>query len=336
METLPPEIETMILVHLNGPELVRYSTCSHLAFARASDTISRHYCTRKLLDGFFSTDESYNAFRETQRRHGVLVSGSQVAGFFIRDGTTFKDSDLDVYVDIKRDIHLSGVLTQAGYFMHADLSREHVIEPEDNELLAAMDDDEMILRTKYVLSAIASVKEYRNDEGKVVQVIASHGPPMDIILGFHSTCVMNVISYHYAYCLYPSATISDRVSIAHIGTDTNSACARGKWASRGWQMLRENTSSPRLDLRSVNRYVGDRYSWRIPCEGTLTVADVLQNNSTRPTDPVKAHSWQLVYSCHFDDGFYAIYAWFLLPSFHEYICISNKIMRRIKASMLTW
>ncbi|KAK0431278.1 hypothetical protein EV421DRAFT_1720685, partial [Armillaria borealis] len=189
---------------------------------------------------------------------------------------------------------------------------------------------------KYVFSAIASVKEYHNPGGKVVQVIASHGPPMDIILGFHSTCVMNVIGYYFAYCLYPSATIRDRVSVAHIGNDMNTVCARDKWEHRGWRMIKESTSSTRLDLRTVNRYMGDHYSWRIPCEGELTLDDILLESPSRPTDVLKAHSWQLLYPHLFDDGFYAIYAWFLLPPFHQYICISNKIMRWLKAVMLTW
>ncbi|KAK0440476.1 uncharacterized protein EV420DRAFT_1279121, partial [Desarmillaria tabescens] len=86
----------------------------------------------------------------------------------------------------------------------------------------------------YVDSAIASVKEFRNDQGKVVQVIASYGLPMDIILGFHSTCVMNIIGYKFAYCFYPNVTIHERASIIHVGHDLNSVHACEKWESQGW------------------------------------------------------------------------------------------------------
>ncbi|KAK0219149.1 hypothetical protein IW262DRAFT_1274190, partial [Armillaria fumosa] len=219
---------------LEPPELLRYGTCSRLAFAWVSDTISYLYSTCKLLQEFFTANESYHIFRETQKRHGVLVSGSQVTGFFVHDTTSFKASNLDLYVNTKRESFLAIALIQVGYMLYTDLSRENVDQSDDNELLSAMGNHEMILCTKYVCSAIASIKEYHNDEGKIIQVIASHRPLMDIIFGFHSTCIMNVISYHYAYCLYPSATICDRVSVAHIGDDMNSIQARDKWSARGW------------------------------------------------------------------------------------------------------
>ncbi|KAK0471492.1 hypothetical protein IW261DRAFT_1344459 [Armillaria novae-zelandiae] len=322
-------------MYLKPPELIRYGTCSRLAFARVADAVSYLYSTRRLLQKFFPTDDDYSRFRQTQKTHGVLVSGSQVTGLFVRNTVPFVTSDLDLYVNIEGEDFLATTLAEIGYHLYIDLSRQQIDQSDDYELISAMQNHEIILHAKYVCSAIASVKEYRNRDGKIVQVIASHGPPMDIILCFHSTCVMNVISYHYAYCLYPSATICDRVSVAHFGDDINSSCARQKWAARGWRIATEATSSPRLDLRTIHRYVGDRHSWRICCEDRLTVADVLNENS-RTTDVLSAHSWQLLYSRQFDEGFYAIYAWFLLPHFHQYICISNKIMRCLKTCMLTW
>ncbi|SJL16367.1 uncharacterized protein ARMOST_19889 [Armillaria ostoyae] len=190
MEKLPPELESLFLFYLEAHELLRYATCNRLAFTRVSDFIEQHYSTRRLLGSFFSTEEGYRIFREVQRRYGVLVSGSQVTGLFIRNTEMFTTSDLDVYVNLKREPALAAALAQTGYHLHADLTKEGgATELDDNALLLAMDTNEMILRTKYVFSAIASVKEYHNQEGKVVQVIASHGPPMDIILGFHSSKV---------------------------------------------------------------------------------------------------------------------------------------------------
>ncbi|KAK0470899.1 hypothetical protein IW261DRAFT_1345052, partial [Armillaria novae-zelandiae] len=274
-----PEIETIILTYLKPSELIRYGTCSRLAFARIADSISYLYSTRRLLQKFFPTDNDYHRFRETQKRHGVLVSGSQVTGLFVCNTASFTMSDLDLYVNIKKEGFLATALTQISYSLYTDLSRQQLDESDDYELVSAMQNQEIILRAKYVCSAIASVKEYHNCDGKIVQVIASHGPLMDIILCFHSTCVMNVISYHYAYCLYPSATICERVSVAHFGDDINSTRAREKWSARGWCIATEATLSPQLDLRTVHHYVGDQYSWRILCEDRLTVTDVLNKNS---------------------------------------------------------
>lgn len=125
----------------------------------------------------------------------MLVSGSQVTSFFIQNMELFKNSDLDVYVNVKRELALDSALCWTGYDLHADLTKERgAVELDDNALLLGMETDEMILQTKYVFSAIASVKEYHNQGGKVIQVIASHGPPMDIILRFHSSNVLPVFS----------------------------------------------------------------------------------------------------------------------------------------------
>ncbi len=118
----------------------------------------------------------------------MLASGSQVTGLFVNNTESFKDSDLDLYVNVKKQAGLEAALRKAGYSLFIDLTKHgDIIQMDDNELLTAMMTNEMILRMKYVNSAIASVKEYHNNEGKVIQVIASHGPPMDIILGFHSS-----------------------------------------------------------------------------------------------------------------------------------------------------
>ncbi len=102
----------------------------------------------------------------------------------------FKDSDLDVYVTVKGEKGLEAALEGAGYKLYIDLTKHgDISQMDDSELLLAMLMDQMILHTKYVDSAIASVKEYHNEDGKVIQVIASYGPPMDIILGFHSSNV---------------------------------------------------------------------------------------------------------------------------------------------------
>ncbi len=147
---------------------------------------------------------------------------------------------------------------------------------------------------------------------------------------------MNVIGYYFAYCLYPYATVHDRVSVAHIGDNMNSVWACEKWECRGWHMITESTSTRHLDLCTVNRFVGDRFCWRLPYERRLTVSDVVDDDPNGPTDVLSGHSWQLLYPHDRDDGFYAIYAWLLLPPFSQYMCISNRIMRKLEAVMVTW
>lgn len=129
---------------------------------------------------------------------------------------------------------------------------------------------------------------------------------------------MNIINYHFAYCLYPHATMLERRSIVHMGEARNpgSVHAHRKWEKRGWQMIKENTSNPHLDYRTVNRYIGDRFSWHIPCEHSFASSDFHDDGSPSPlTDVLNGHSWQLLYSSRIDDGFYTNYAWVLFPHF---------------------
>ncbi len=141
----------------------------------------------------FKTEEGYRRFREAQTQFGVLVSGSQVTGLFVNGAELFKDSNLDVYVSVKGERGLEAALEDAGYRLFIDTMKHgDVSQMEDSELLLAMLMDQMILLTKYVDSVIASVKEYHNEDGKVIQVIASHGPPMDIIFGFHSSISLSL------------------------------------------------------------------------------------------------------------------------------------------------
>lgn len=126
---------------------------------------------------------------------------------------------------------------------------------------------------------------------------------------------MNVIGYNFAYCLYLFATVCAKESVVHIGSDMNSIRAREKWQNRGWEMVKESTSLRHLDLRTVNRFVGDRYCWRFPCERKLKLSDISANEASCTVDVLGGHSWQLLYPHDDEEGFYAIYAWLMFPSF---------------------
>ncbi|KAF9060344.1 hypothetical protein BDP27DRAFT_1430184 [Rhodocollybia butyracea] len=61
--------------------------------------------------------------------------------------------------------------------------------------------------------------------------------PLDIILNFHSTIVMNLISHSHAYCLYPRA-LQDKVSLICCSDnrpDRDDACS--KYVDRGYYMI---------------------------------------------------------------------------------------------------
>ncbi|SJL12736.1 uncharacterized protein ARMOST_16167 [Armillaria ostoyae] len=92
------------------------------------------------------------------------------------------------------------------------------------------DRSHVLARSEYSDKSIADVEEFRNGLGAVMQIITCHGPPLDVVLGFHSSCVMNIVAYDYAYCLYPKATLVHKVSIVRIGDDGNAIRAQNKYS----------------------------------------------------------------------------------------------------------
>lgn len=131
-----------------------------------------------------------------------MVSGSQVTGLFVKSTEWLKSSDLNVYVNMKKEPAVDSMLKQNGYYLHTETNLEEFVEVNKNGLLNAIGRDEVILRGKYSFSTIASVKEYHNNKGKVIQAIASYRPLMDIILRFHSSnrflhfCSLPGLNFH--------------------------------------------------------------------------------------------------------------------------------------------
>ncbi|KAK0466114.1 uncharacterized protein EV420DRAFT_1636719 [Desarmillaria tabescens] len=167
MERLPAELKDEVFSHLGVGDVVRYSATSRRCFEYVADYISRRFSVLSLLRRFFSTDATLKLFCRVQRDLGVLVSGSQVTGLFTRKEHLFGSSDLDVYVNTKNERAFVSVLGKAGYRLFVDLTKPvFFVDSDDNDedkVLTVMIPNEMVFRSKYVDSAIASVKEYRND-----------------------------------------------------------------------------------------------------------------------------------------------------------------------------
>ncbi|KAG7088807.1 hypothetical protein E1B28_012767 [Marasmius oreades] len=81
-----------------------------------------------------------------------------------------------------------------------------------------------------------------------IQLITADDSSLDIILKFHSTVVMNVISYSHIYSLYPRGTFQESLSlINHWNDDSEQQVARQKYVDRGWKMLDSDGSEWKLN-----------------------------------------------------------------------------------------
>ncbi|OCH90000.1 hypothetical protein OBBRIDRAFT_693748, partial [Obba rivulosa] len=224
--------------------------------------VSHAFSVEALLLRFFPDPL---AFRSIQARTGTLISGSAALQFFDRDH--YPEADLDLYVYMRARYEVGAFLLAAGY----------KFEPNSNQnpnFNIAVSDPKLLTRSGgYTMRGVASVLTFRKPsaapgrEDLKVQMIIAARAPMEVVLGFHSTCVMNVIAYDKAYSLYPRATFEDRCSLVCRPEGPQQDVALAKYEARGWKMhslpffLRHNH---RHAFRLGPRSISDADSWAIP------------------------------------------------------------------------
>lgn len=110
---------------------------------------------------------------------------------------------------------------------------------------------------------------------------------------------MNIITYNRAYCLYPRATLEDRVSLVCTErSDTTVYRTFRKYSQRGWAISLCSADLPLPTLRSLcmnrPRSIEGPFSWVIPLLDPPGSAFSFNNRSAvLRTDPVSASSWTL-------------------------------------------
>lgn len=116
-----------------------------------------------------------------------------------------------------------------------------------------------------------------------------------------TACVMNVISYEKAYCLFPRATLENRVTTVFSDikiTDGIVDCMR-KYSRRGWTFHEGSTlrHSDRA-FAATGRMIDDSLSWVIPLDttGLSPSKSFPAHSKSRLTqlahDPVAVCSWR--------------------------------------------
>ena len=115
---------------------------------------------------------------------------------------------------------------------------------------------------------------------------------------------MNVISFNAAYCLYPRATLEERISIVcTTRQDQVIENIYNKYTARGWRIIRDVDDletmrpDPALHPRRV-RWIQDGLSWSIQLPLPNRFGNSLPplNDRTKVfrRDPVSVTSWRLL------------------------------------------
>ncbi|KAI0083772.1 hypothetical protein BDY19DRAFT_863674, partial [Irpex rosettiformis] len=147
------------------------------------------------------------AFRVLQSNTGAIISGSFALQFFRR--CYYQSGDLDVFVPKASKNVVGEWLLSNGYRYSPRPPPVNYQEAIENVMREDISD------YQYVPGVLAVLDFVRQKSGmdRKVQLIVVEETSMSTILNFHSTCVLNVITYNTAYCLYPKATLSININL---------------------------------------------------------------------------------------------------------------------------
>ncbi|KAF9050089.1 hypothetical protein BJ165DRAFT_1456362 [Panaeolus papilionaceus] len=223
------------------------------------------------LENYFEPCE-VKIFRTLQYKTGLIISGSFALKFVT--GRKFEgNTDLDLYVECPNAFKVLHWLSSIGYVMGRRWIRPCALPPDENEEYPGID------------SCLEAVLDHERN-GKKVQLMVIRGIPLDIVLQYHSTCVMTIITHNKCYSLYPKGTLVDRKSlvISRQGKAYgHSEHALQKYRDRGWSIIYHPTAEDMITFPAGCRSICDSQAWVIP----LTPTNCLEES------PLEGFRWIL-------------------------------------------
>ncbi|KAM5544116.1 hypothetical protein V8D89_002302, partial [Ganoderma adspersum] len=182
------------------------------------------------------------SFRSIIAQTHTVISGLFALQFL--DATYYSNSDLDLYI-LPNDtlLVLGAYLLRQGYiYIPKEWQQEDFLE-DTQHVLATLDvipdiedKDTPNYRSKSICTVYMFQHHVTDEDVRSIQVIVPWVSPLHGILAFHSTCIMNIITYNAAFSLYPYATFNCREFLT-LDMKMYPAEVRDKYAKRGWTML---------------------------------------------------------------------------------------------------
>ncbi|KAJ3967447.1 hypothetical protein EV361DRAFT_807255 [Lentinula raphanica] len=255
----------------------------------------------KVLLRFFKNKDEIGTFQDIQAKTGAIISGSVALQFFTR--IDYDGSDLDTYSLLQHCIEIGKWLLTIGYNYKPVKNQRHVFEEDYDRILQSEgpsrvnnvvnEGDDIRGGTRYRSVNIHEVWNFQRSDGVRVQLVATRIIPEAIVLGFHSTCVMNIITHKAAYSLFPFTTFKKTATVlvnarGRLLRQYNQAVQ--KYRHRGFMV---NTTVPLKYAIAgeygftVPRWIGDRRTWVYPVE--------YYGKGKIPNDRAERVSWDIVY-----------------------------------------
>lgn len=192
-----PTTDDAILSCLSQADLMAYSrTCRQLRDTVASynqrayriELVLGAICQNLFLKfeidntvGQYFTASEIIHFRQLQAATGTIISGSTAVQFFDRD--VYENSDLDLYVQHRTARPIALWLQTVGYLFvpHQDADFQTLeMGLDKSSERYTVDSDEGYFDAVVVL-------DFKKVNHPNIQLITSRGPPLEIILNFHSS-----------------------------------------------------------------------------------------------------------------------------------------------------
>ncbi|KAJ3838630.1 hypothetical protein EV361DRAFT_797349 [Lentinula raphanica] len=291
-------VSILILRELSPLDRYRYSLASKEAYDAVSSFNRQAYRVHHILSPYFTADQ-IDEFRLIQLETDFVISGSAALQFF--DLSTFEDSDLDLYIIRAWDTIalLAGFLLGVGY----DYAPRRNQPRSFQEAFEADDEGRNHPGSNYNSRGTWGVYSFvRESDRKKIQIISCRSNLVQVILEFHSTCVMNIISYTHAYALYPYTTYVERLNVEVWSEKVHRmphkiALAFEKYRARGWNSSptpsRHNALRFRSEFRDTARCLGDSACWTIPLAPVEQLDSSIRGFNTIPSlvNPLCANSW---------------------------------------------
>ncbi|KAK7049895.1 hypothetical protein VNI00_005325 [Paramarasmius palmivorus] len=249
---------------------------------------------------YFITFDEWDAFQNLQLLTGLLVGATSAFGCFTNPSPNdalelfaakeFVRVVLNFFLDMgykfKRD---------PGETWPPDSPNAHVLNVKMNRMHTGQ--ATKVTRTPVVdfQRRVAAVFTLEDDSGRQVQIMASNGSSMDLVLGMESTAFMNYISATHMTMLYPHATLERRVAVDFTkpqGVDVpldapnlQEGCIRVNPPLTAYDVANRDS-----DLTLLPRWPGDRFTLSI-----LLPSIDLPYGSTWPGSQavLSANSWEL-------------------------------------------
>ncbi|KAI5827905.1 hypothetical protein K523DRAFT_209916, partial [Schizophyllum commune Tattone D] len=274
----PDTCDDLICSCLEQKDLLSYSLVSKdtLRSVRAysSCAFRLYHSLRK-----FMSENDVMVFRTIMRRMGTIISGSIAVHYFAR--TSVGDSDLDLYTEGRHARELFDFIYGLGYVYKPRKSQEKVL---NDALIRAVNQFAVRDEAIYNQSAILDAFSFIRGEA-IIQVMVVFESAIDAVLDFHSTVVMNIITFRSAYSLFPYNTFICKRGIGFINDVEDGPIE--KYRRRGWR-LRSSVPTALFEHMGKEvsgnvRYAGDSSTWIIDLDTTSSVLP----------DPILFNSWQM-------------------------------------------